>query len=109
MVPVLFLNTSLGTPLLPNTIESQDFEKALAKAEDKSLLTKWYSLDTHAQPPCYRLSPPARYIPGLKVQYSSMQCAMHSRLPCLHCSHDACFLFFPFPCRGTARRVARGR
>lgn len=66
VVPVLFLSTSLGRPLLPNTVESQDFEKALAKAEDKSLLTKWYSLDTHAQPPCYRLSPPTRYIPGLK-------------------------------------------
>lgn len=66
VVPVLFLNMSLGTPLLPRTIETQDFEMALGKAEDKTLLNKWYTRDAHAQPPCYRLRPHTCYIPGLK-------------------------------------------
>ncbi|XP_052123823.1 NACHT domain- and WD repeat-containing protein 1-like [Frankliniella occidentalis] len=66
VVPVLFLNMSLGTPLLPNTIETQDFEMALGKADDKTLLNKWYSLDSHAQPPCYRLRPTTCHIPGLR-------------------------------------------
>jgi len=68
VIPVLFLNNSLGTPLLPKTVEMQDFETALASAEDKSVLTKWYSFDTHSQPPCYTLRPVASHIPGFKEE-----------------------------------------
>lgn len=74
MVPVLFLNSSLGTPLLPQTIETQDFEMALGKADDKTLLNKWYSLDARAQPPCYRLRPTTCHIPGLKVRPRLSRC-----------------------------------
>lgn len=68
VIPVLFLSNSLGTPLLPKTIETQDFEVALSQADNKELLTKWYQLDSHAQPPCYRLQPIASHIPGFKVR-----------------------------------------
>jgi hypothetical protein len=67
VIPVLFLSNSLGTPLLPKTIENQDFEMALSNADNKELLQKWYQLDGHAQPPCYRLQPIASHIPGFKV------------------------------------------
>lgn len=67
VIPVLFLSNSLGTPLLPKTIEIQDFEMALSNADNKELLQKWYKLDGHAQPPCYRLQPIASHIPGFKV------------------------------------------
>ncbi|XP_049833754.1 NACHT domain- and WD repeat-containing protein 1 [Schistocerca gregaria] len=66
VVPVLFLSNSLGTPLLPNTVETQDFEMALERADNKELLRKWYRLDSAAQPPCYRLQPTALHIPGFK-------------------------------------------
>lgn len=61
LIPLLNLGNSLGTPLVPLTIESQDFEGAVATAEQagkedgKKLLEKWYSLDSKAQPACYRL------------------------------------------------------
>ncbi|XP_052741490.1 uncharacterized protein LOC128198746 [Bicyclus anynana] len=66
VVPVLFLNSNLGTPLLPHTLECADFKAALEAAEDendKSLLNKWYSLDNSTTPPCYRLvrGAPARW------------------------------------------------
>lgn len=44
VIPVIFLNNSLGTPLLPITIESADFKMALDSAENQSaqnLLSKW--------------------------------------------------------------------
>lgn len=44
IIPVLFLNNSLGTPLLPITIESADFKMAMESAADQSaqtLLSKW--------------------------------------------------------------------
>lgn len=89
IIPVLFLNNSLGTPLLPISIESADFEMAIKSAEKQSaqsLLTKWYKikpfafnpfrqlllyfiryqLDSAAQPPCYRLQSISSYIPGFK-------------------------------------------
>lgn len=69
IIPVVFLNNSLGTPLLPITIESADFKMALDAAENEtaqSLLQKWYQLDSAAQPPCYRLQPIASHIPGFK-------------------------------------------
>lgn len=46
VVPVLFLNSGLGTPLLPHTLECADFKAALEAAEDendKALLNKWYA------------------------------------------------------------------
>ncbi|XP_059055789.1 uncharacterized protein LOC131849694 [Achroia grisella] len=66
VVPILFLNSGLGTPLLPHTLECADFKAALEAAEDendKSLLNKWYSLDASTTPPCYRLvrGAPARW------------------------------------------------
>uniref|UniRef100_A0A6P7FUD4 NACHT and WD repeat domain-containing protein 2 isoform X1 n=1 Tax=Diabrotica virgifera virgifera TaxID=50390 RepID=A0A6P7FUD4_DIAVI len=69
IIPVLFLNNSLGTQLLPITIETQDFNVAMESAENQSaqgLLSKWYMLDSHAQPPCYRLRPISCHIPGFK-------------------------------------------
>ncbi|XP_056647037.1 NACHT and WD repeat domain-containing protein 2 isoform X1 [Diorhabda sublineata] len=69
IIPVLFLNNSLGTQLLPITIECQDFNMAMESAENQSaqgLLSKWYILDSHAQPPCYRLRPISCHIPGFK-------------------------------------------
>ncbi|KOB64755.1 Uncharacterized protein OBRU01_23721, partial [Operophtera brumata] len=36
VVPVLFLNSGLGTPLLPHTLECADFKAALEAAEDES-------------------------------------------------------------------------
>ncbi|KAK5648750.1 hypothetical protein RI129_003642 [Pyrocoelia pectoralis] len=69
IIPVLFLNNSLGTSLLPITIESADFKMALDSAENQvaqKLLSKWYQLDSAAQPPCYRLQPIGSHIPGFK-------------------------------------------
>ncbi|KAF2893747.1 hypothetical protein ILUMI_12441 [Ignelater luminosus] len=69
VIPVIFLNNSLGTPLLPITIESADFKMAMDSAENQSaqnLLSKWYQLDSAAQPPCYRLQPISSHIPGFK-------------------------------------------
>lgn len=44
VIPVLFLNSSLGTPLLPLTIESSDFRVAVDSADnedDRILLNRW--------------------------------------------------------------------
>uniref|UniRef100_A0AAR5PUI3 NACHT domain-containing protein n=1 Tax=Dendroctonus ponderosae TaxID=77166 RepID=A0AAR5PUI3_DENPD len=67
VIPVLFLNNSLGTQLLPITIESSDFKMTLESANNQTaqgLLRKWYMLDSDAQPPCYRLRPIGCHIPG---------------------------------------------
>ncbi|XP_055540226.1 uncharacterized protein LOC129726948 [Wyeomyia smithii] len=60
LIPVLFLSSTLGDPLLPLTIESQDFATVLETAEknldDRAILEKWYTLDDKAQPACYRLN-----------------------------------------------------
>ncbi|KAL3288933.1 hypothetical protein HHI36_003377 [Cryptolaemus montrouzieri] len=69
IIPVLFLSNSLGTPLLPNTIESNDFKMAMDSAASHSsqnILSKWYQLDSDSQPPCYRLQPISCHIPGFK-------------------------------------------
>lgn len=57
VIPLLFLNSTLGDPLLPLTIEYQDFSNAIAIADNcgKQLLEKWYTLDERSQPSCYRL------------------------------------------------------
>lgn len=49
VIPVLFLNNSLGTPLLPITIESADFQMAMESVENQSaqsLLSKWCDKQT---------------------------------------------------------------
>lgn len=57
VIPLLFLNSSLGDPLLPLTIEYQDFANAISVADNcgKLLLEKWFTLDEKSQPSCYRL------------------------------------------------------
>lgn len=57
IIPVLFLGSTLGTPMLPLTIESQDFTSVLSAASDaeKLLLEKWYTIDNSYQPMCHRL------------------------------------------------------
>lgn len=57
VIPLLFLNSTLGDPLLPLTIENQDFINAIQAADNcgKLLLEKWYILDEKSQPSCYRL------------------------------------------------------
>lgn len=57
VIPLLFLSTSLGDPLLPLKIECQDFAATMQAADNcgKLLLEKWYSLDEKSQPACYRL------------------------------------------------------
>ncbi|XP_062123664.1 uncharacterized protein LOC133837031 [Drosophila sulfurigaster albostrigata] len=57
IIPILFLGSTLGTPMLPLTIESQDFTSVLSAASDaeKFLLEKWYTIDNSYQPMCHRL------------------------------------------------------
>lgn len=58
VIPILFLGSSLGIPMLPLTIESQDFTQVLTAAneEEKLLLEKWYIIDNCYQPMCHRLN-----------------------------------------------------
>lgn len=60
LIPILFLSSTLGDPLLPLTIESQDFTTVLQttemNAEDRAILEKWFTLDDKSQPACYRLN-----------------------------------------------------
>lgn len=58
IIPILFLGTKLGTPLLPLSIECQDFMTVLDSINDekkKEFLKKWYIFDGKAQPSCFRL------------------------------------------------------
>lgn len=59
IIPILFLDATLGSSLLPLTIECQDFVAALnctaIHSTERSLLEKWYILDGKAEPKCYRL------------------------------------------------------
>lgn len=59
VIPILLLGSSLGNPLLPLSVESQDFGTIIAStqnAEDRDLLEKCYVLDEQTQPQCYRLN-----------------------------------------------------
>lgn len=60
IIPILFLGANLGSPLLPLTIECQDFIGAMGVTENSSnerqLLERWYILDDKAEPTCYRLN-----------------------------------------------------
>lgn len=53
------MGTSLGSPLLPLTIESQDFKSSFDLtangSDERQLLERWYILDEKAEPPCYCL------------------------------------------------------
>uniref|UniRef100_A0A1B0BJ75 AAA+ ATPase domain-containing protein n=1 Tax=Glossina palpalis gambiensis TaxID=67801 RepID=A0A1B0BJ75_9MUSC len=57
IIPVLFLGSNLGVPMLPLTIESQDFTSVLSAANEteRILLEKWYTIDNLNQPMCHRL------------------------------------------------------
>lgn len=59
IIPILFLGTSLGSPLLPLTIENQDFTGVISTtaegSNERQLLEQWYILDDKAEPMCYRL------------------------------------------------------
>lgn len=61
IIPILILGSVLGhgIPLLPLTIESQDFTNLLGAAneDEKILLEKWYIIDNSCQPLCHRLNP----------------------------------------------------
>ncbi|XP_050443594.1 uncharacterized protein LOC126847425 [Adelges cooleyi] len=45
VVPLLFVDDSLGTPVLPKKITKQDYEVAKSRSEISKLLDKWYCLD----------------------------------------------------------------
>uniref|UniRef100_A0A182PJR6 WD_REPEATS_REGION domain-containing protein n=1 Tax=Anopheles epiroticus TaxID=199890 RepID=A0A182PJR6_9DIPT len=78
LIPVLFLGGTLGDPLLPLTIESQDFVAALQMAErnpaERAILEKWYVLDDKSQPACYRLN--ATATPPMSSEESQKELAM---------------------------------
>lgn len=61
IIPILILGSVLGhgIPVLPLTIESQDFTNLLGAAneDEKNLLEKWYNIDNSCQPLCHRLNP----------------------------------------------------
>lgn len=69
IVPVIILNNSLGVPLLPKTIDCEDFESTLEKTDKKETLNKWYKLDDDAEPPCYTLQSIEQHIPNFDVKY----------------------------------------
>lgn len=83
LIPVLNLGNSLGTSLVPLTIESQDFVSTIATAgkmgegNGKQLLEKWYCLDNKAQPACYRLK---SKVDGVRVTKSVRNCATKTNL-----------------------------
>jgi len=52
---------------LHKTLENQDFEKALASADNNELLQGWFKLGGHAQPPCYRMQPTTSHILRFKL------------------------------------------
>ncbi|BET02356.1 Hypothetical protein NTJ_15174 [Nesidiocoris tenuis] len=72
LIPLVFLNSYLGTPLLPKTLENADFQTVTSE-ERSGLLLKWYRLDSSAQPPCYTLQPPVTHIPDLKSSDKSVR------------------------------------
>ncbi|XP_049279219.1 uncharacterized protein LOC125761788 [Anopheles funestus] len=78
LIPVLFLGGTLGDPLLPLTIESQDFVAALQIAErnpsERAILEKWYVLDDKSQPACYRLN--ATATPPMATEESQKELAL---------------------------------
>lgn len=72
IVPVIFLSNSLGVPLIPKTIDCEDFESTLEKTDKKETLKKWYKLDNAAEPPCYTLQSIEQHIPNFDVKYQSL-------------------------------------
>lgn len=57
----------LGTPLLHQITENQDFAMAFIRDEDKELKQMQHQLDGCGQPQCYRLQATASHISGFKV------------------------------------------
>ncbi|ETN61299.1 hypothetical protein AND_007044 [Anopheles darlingi] len=78
LIPILFLGGSLGDPLLPLTIESQDFVAALQMVEQnapgRALLEKWYVPDDKSQPACYRLK--AKSLPPMTPEESQSELSL---------------------------------
>lgn len=62
-----FVRQFLGTLLLHQTIENQDFAMAFIRAEDKELKQMQHQLDGCGQPQCYRLQAITSHISGFKV------------------------------------------
>lgn len=69
IVPVIFLSNSLGVPLLPKTVDCEDYKSMYQKTENKDMLKNWYKLDEEAQPPCYVLQNTEEHIPNFKVSF----------------------------------------
>lgn len=69
IVPVIFLSNTLGSPLLPKTIDCEDYKHALDRTEKKEVLKKWYILDGDAQPACYTLQNIEQHIPEFNVGF----------------------------------------
>lgn len=61
------MSNSLGVPLLPKTIDCEDYESTLRSADSKDVLKKWYKLDKEAQPQCYVLQGIEQHVPNLDV------------------------------------------
>ena len=64
---MLVLRQYLGTPLLHQTIENQDFAVAFIRVEDKELQQMQHQLDGCGEPQCYRLQATANHISGFKI------------------------------------------
>jgi hypothetical protein len=62
-----FVRQYLGTHLLHQTIENQDFAVAFIRAEDKELKQMQHQLDGCGQPQCYGLQATTNHISGFKV------------------------------------------
>lgn len=86
LIPILFLSSTLGDPLLPLTIESQDFASVLQTAEinaqDRAVLEKWYTLDDKSQPACYRLNVKNNSVSDLSVQCVPGDIALPDAIDC---------------------------
>lgn len=57
----------MGVPLLPKTIDCEDYENLRQQTDNKEILAEWYSLDEKAQPPCYVLQSIEKHIPDFEV------------------------------------------
>ena len=62
-----FVRQYLGTPLLHETIENQDFAVAFIRAEVREVQQMQHQLDGCGQPQCYRPQATASHISGFKV------------------------------------------
>lgn len=83
VIPILLLGSSLGSPLLPLTMESQDFGTVVASTNDdgdRQLLQKWYVLDEQTQPQCYRLRADAEATVSFKAVFTRNFIIIYNKL-----------------------------